>query len=33
MLVKIASAAILGLEAYLVEVEVDSQKRLLGSRP
>ncbi|KPJ65362.1 magnesium chelatase, partial [candidate division WOR-1 bacterium DG_54_3] len=30
MLVKINSAAILGLEAYLVEVEVDSQKRLPG---
>ena len=30
MLVKIASAAILGLEAYLVEVEVDSQRGLPG---
>jgi magnesium chelatase family protein len=30
MLVKIGSAAILGLDAYLVEVEVDSQKRLPG---
>lgn len=30
MLVKIASAAILGLDAYQVEVEVDSQKRLPG---
>ena len=30
MLVKINSAAILGIEAYLVEVEVDSQKRLPG---
>jgi magnesium chelatase family protein len=30
MLVKINSAAILGLEAYQVEVEIDSQKRLPG---
>ena len=30
MLVKIHSAAVLGLEAYLVEVEIDSQKRLPG---
>ena len=30
MLVKVNSAAILGLEAYQVEVEVDSQKRLPG---
>lgn len=30
MLVKINSAAILGLEGYVVEVEVDSQKRLPG---
>jgi magnesium chelatase family protein len=30
MLVKINSAAVLGLEAYLVEVEIDSQKRLPG---
>jgi len=30
MLVKIASAAILGLEAYLVEVEIDSQRGLPG---
>ena len=30
MLVKIDSAAILGLEAYRVEVEIDSQKRLPG---
>ncbi|OGC05329.1 hypothetical protein A3H38_02690 [candidate division WOR-1 bacterium RIFCSPLOWO2_02_FULL_46_20] len=30
MLVKIASAAVLGLEAYQIEVEVDSSKRLPG---
>ncbi len=30
MLVKIKSAAVLGLEAYQIEVEVDSQKRLPG---
>lgn len=30
MLVKISSAAILGLDAYRVEVEIDSQKRLPG---
>jgi len=30
MLVKIASAAILGLEAYLIEVEIDSQRGLPG---
>jgi magnesium chelatase family protein len=30
MLVKIASAAILGLEAYQIEIEVDSSKRLPG---
>jgi magnesium chelatase family protein len=30
MLVKINSAAVLGLEGYVVEVEVDSQKRLPG---
>jgi magnesium chelatase family protein len=30
MLVKTASAAILGIDAYLIEVEIDSQKRLPG---
>src|SRR3989339_1380178 len=30
MLVKICSAAVLGLEAYQIEVEVDSSKRLPG---